>query len=64
MVKFGITVFTSHHHSELPNLKIVYYDFQLRKMFDVEKSRFHVTKMLKMNIMKHSTKNTELMIPL
>jgi len=55
---------TLHHDNKLPNTEIVSYIAWLGKMNHVQKSRFHVTKMLKIKIMKHSTKRSHLTFPL
>jgi len=47
---------SSHHDNKLSNTEIEYNIVPLGKMIDVQKSRFQVTKMLKLNIMKQSTK--------
>jgi len=43
-----------HHDNKLPNTKTVSYFVCLDKMNDVKKGRSHVTKMLKMNLMKQT----------
>jgi hypothetical protein len=52
----NIRFYTLHRDNKLPNIETVYYIIYLGKGIDVEKSRFQLTKTLKMNIMKHSTK--------
>jgi len=47
---------TSQHEYKLPNVEFFYYIISLGKSIDVQKSHFQVTKMLKMNTMKHSKK--------
>jgi len=51
---------TLHHDNKLPNTDFFSYIACLGKMNDVQKLRFQVTKILKMNIMKHSTKKQRL----
>ena len=48
--------YTSQYQYKLRNIEIVYYIIWLGKSIDVQKSHFQVMKMLKMNIMKQSTK--------
>jgi len=45
-----------HPDNNLPNIENIYYIYYIGKGIDVEKSRFRLTKTLKMNIMKHSKK--------
>jgi hypothetical protein len=46
---------TLHHDNKLANTETVSYIVWLGKINDVQKSRFQVTKMKKMNRMKHPT---------
>jgi len=60
----NIRFYTLHHDNNLPNIKNIYYIHYIGKGIYVEISRFQLTKTLKMNIRKQSTKRTELTIPL
>jgi hypothetical protein len=53
----NIRFYTLHRDNNLPNIENIYYIHYIGKGIDVGKSRFQLTKTLKMKIRKHSTKN-------
>ena len=57
----NIKFYTLHLDNNFPNIENIYYIQYIGKGIDVD---FQLTKTLKMNIRKHSTKMSELTIPL
>ena len=60
----NIKLYTLHLDNNLPNIENIYYIHYIGKGIDVVISRFQLTKTLKMNIRKHSTKKDRITIPL
>jgi len=52
----NIKFYTLHLDSNFPNIENIYYIYPIGKGVDLEISHFQLTKTLKMNIWKHSTK--------